>query len=152
MVIDTYLPYNAIIRRPLLHHISAVVSTKYLTMKFLTVKMVVVVKGNQEASREYANTCLKGKKALLVDYPEIYGEKPEVRTEVAEELVEVCLGPTEKEVIRMGCTLDGQQKHAITELLVSQRSNFAFNPEDMLGISPELASYRLSIDPSFLPV
>lgn len=108
MVIDTHLPCNAIIRRPLPHQISAVVSTKYLTMTFLTIKVVVIVKGNQKASREYVNTCLKGKKALLVNYPEIYNEKPEVRTKVAEELVEVCLGPTEKEVTRMGCTLDGQ--------------------------------------------
>jgi hypothetical protein len=30
MVIDTYLPYNAIIGRPLLYQISVVVSTKYL--------------------------------------------------------------------------------------------------------------------------
>ena len=110
MVIDTHLPYNAIIRRPLLHQISVVVSTKYLTMKFPTVKVVVVVKGNQEASRECANTCLKGKKALLVDYPETYGEKPEVRTEVAKELVEVCLGPTEKEVTKIGCTLGRSTK------------------------------------------
>jgi len=44
------------------------VNTKYLTMKFPTVKGVVVVKRNQEASRKYANTFLKGKKALLVDH------------------------------------------------------------------------------------
>jgi hypothetical protein len=30
MVIDTYLPYNAIIERPLLYQINVVVSTKYL--------------------------------------------------------------------------------------------------------------------------
>jgi len=46
MVIDTHLPYNAIPGRPLLHQISAVVSTKYLTLKFPTVKGVIVVKGN----------------------------------------------------------------------------------------------------------
>jgi hypothetical protein len=88
-------------------------------MKFPTIKWIVAVKKNQEDSRECANTCLKGKKALLVDHPETYGEKPEVRIEVAEELVEVCLGSTGKEVTRVGCTLDGQQKHALTELLVS---------------------------------
>jgi hypothetical protein len=43
------------------------VSTKYLTMKFPTVKGVAAMKGNQEALRKYANTFLKGKKALLVD-------------------------------------------------------------------------------------
>jgi len=68
MVIITYLSCNAIIRRPLLHQISVMVNTKYLTMKFLTVKGVVVVKRNQEASRKYANTFLKGKKALLFDH------------------------------------------------------------------------------------
>jgi hypothetical protein len=67
-VINTHLPYNAIIGRPLLYHISAVVSTKYLTMKFPTIKGVAVVRGNQEASRKSANTSLKGKKALLVDH------------------------------------------------------------------------------------
>jgi hypothetical protein len=96
MVIDTHLPYNTIIGRPLLYQISVVVSTKYLTMKFPTVKGVAAVKGNQEASREYANTCLKGKNSLLVNHQETYGEKLEVRTKAVEELVEVCLGPIEK--------------------------------------------------------
>jgi len=92
---------------------------------------------------------MKGNKVLLIDCPETYGEKPEVKTEVAEELVEVYLGPTEKKVTRVGCTLNSQQKHDLTELLVSQRSNFAFHPENMPGINPEIASYRLNVDPSF---
>jgi hypothetical protein len=152
MVIDTHLSYNAIIWRSLLHQISAVVRTKYLTLKFPTVKGVVVVKGNQEASREYANTCLKGKNALLINRLQAYEEKPEVIIEAAEELVEVRLGSTNKEVTRVGCTLNSQQKHDLTELLVSQKSNFAFHPEDLPGINPEIASHRLNIDPSFPPI
>jgi hypothetical protein len=46
MVIDNHLPYNAIIGRLLLHQISAVANTKYVTMKFPTVKGVAMVKGN----------------------------------------------------------------------------------------------------------
>jgi len=46
MVIDTHLLYNAIIGRPLLHQISAVANTKYVTMKFPIVKGVATVKGN----------------------------------------------------------------------------------------------------------
>jgi len=92
---------------------------------------------------------MKGNKALLIDRPETYREKPVVKTEVAEELVEVCLGPTEKKVTIVGCTLNSQQKHDLTKLLVSQRNNFTFHPEDMPGISPEIASYRLNVDPNF---
>jgi hypothetical protein len=66
------------------------------------------VKGNQEASREYANTCLKGKNALLINRLQAYEEKPEVIIEAAEELVEVRLGSTNKEVTRVGCTLNSQ--------------------------------------------
>jgi hypothetical protein len=72
-----------------------------------------------------------------------------VKIEVAKELVEVCLGPTEKKVTRVGCTLNSQQKHDLTKLLVSQRSSFTFHLEDMPGISPEIASYRLNVDPNF---
>jgi hypothetical protein len=61
---------------------------------------------------------LKGKKALLIDHPETYEEKPKVRTEVAEELVKVCLGSIEKEVTKVGCTLNKQQKQDLMELLV----------------------------------
>jgi len=42
-------------------------------MKFSTVKGVVAVKENQEASRKYINTFLKGKKALLVDHQQGFG-------------------------------------------------------------------------------
>lgn len=96
------------------------------------------MKGNQEALGECGNTCLKGKKTLLIDHLKTYGEKPKVRTEVAEELVEVCLGHAEKEVIKVGCTLDRQQKYALIELLVSRKSNFALCPKDMPGINPEI--------------
>jgi hypothetical protein len=108
MVIITHLPYNAIIGRPLLHQLRAEVSTKYLTLKFPTSKGIAAVKRNQEISRECANTCLKGKKTMLIDRPETYEEKPEVRIEAAEELVEVCLGPREKEATKVGCTLNNQ--------------------------------------------
>ena len=47
MVIDTHLPYNTTIGRPLLHQLIVVVSTKYLTLKFPTNKGVAAVKGNQ---------------------------------------------------------------------------------------------------------
>jgi hypothetical protein len=45
---------------------------------------------------------------MLIDRPETYEEKPEVRIEAAEELVEVCLGPREKEATKVGCTLNNQ--------------------------------------------
>jgi hypothetical protein len=62
---------------------------------------------------------MKGNKALLIDRPETYIEKPEVKTEVVKEIVEVSLGPTEKKLTRVGCTLNSQHKHDLTELLVS---------------------------------
>jgi len=44
MVIDTHLLYNSIIGRPLLHQLSAVVSTKYLALKFPTSEGITAVK------------------------------------------------------------------------------------------------------------
>lgn len=92
---------------------------------------------------------MEGNKALLIDRPKTYKEKLEVKIEVVKELVEVRLGPTEKKVTRVGCTQNSQQKHDLTKLLASQRSNFVFHLEDMIGINLEIASYRLSVDPSF---
>jgi hypothetical protein len=88
----------------------------------------------------------------LIDHPEIYEKKPEVRTKVAKELVKFCLGSIEKEVTKVGCILNNQQKQDLTELLVLYKSNFIFCPEDMLGINYELASHWLSVDLSFPPI
>jgi hypothetical protein len=59
------------------------------------------------------------------------------------------LGPREKEVTKVGYTLNNQQKQHLTELLVSHRGNFAFRSKDVPGISSKIASHRLSVNPSF---
>jgi hypothetical protein len=44
----------------------------------------------------------------LIDCPEAYKEKPEVRIEASKELVEVPLSSTNKEVTKVGCTLNSK--------------------------------------------
>jgi hypothetical protein len=66
MVIYMALAYNAILGRPLLHQINAIISTRYLALKFPTQKGATV-SGDQTISRQFATTCLKGKKVLIPD-------------------------------------------------------------------------------------
>lgn len=61
------LAYNTILEKPLLHQINAFINTRYLTLKFLTYKGVDTIWDNQTSSRQCAFSCLKGKKALVVD-------------------------------------------------------------------------------------
>lgn len=41
------LSYNVILNKPFFHEINAVISSKYLIMKFPTVKGVTIMKGSQ---------------------------------------------------------------------------------------------------------
>jgi len=66
-VVDMNLAYNIIIRKPLLHKINVIINTRYLVLKFPTLKEVTIMKGNQGASRHYGSTCLKSKKFLVFD-------------------------------------------------------------------------------------
>jgi hypothetical protein len=66
---------------------------------------------------------------------------------------EVPLDPEDPEAkIFIGSSLPEQIEEDLTNFLKSQRSTFAWKPEDMTGISKNIITHKLGIDPSFRPV
>ncbi|GAV70273.1 LOW QUALITY PROTEIN: hypothetical protein CFOL_v3_13771, partial [Cephalotus follicularis] len=77
MVVDTPSPYNAIIGRPGLNLLEAIVSTRHLVMKFLTRFGMGEVRGDQQVARQCYKTAVmdKGKeKALSIANVELRGD------------------------------------------------------------------------------
>ena len=66
---------------------------------------------------------------------------------------EVPLDPEDPEAkIFIGSSLPEQIEDNLLKFLKSQRSTFAWKPEDMTGISKNIITHKLGIDPSFRPV
>ncbi|GAV81118.1 hypothetical protein CFOL_v3_24577, partial [Cephalotus follicularis] len=61
LVVDTPSPYNAIVGRPGLNLLEAIVSTRHLVMKFPTRFGVGEVKGDQQAARQCYKTVISDK-------------------------------------------------------------------------------------------
>ncbi|GAV80969.1 hypothetical protein CFOL_v3_24428 [Cephalotus follicularis] len=77
LVVDTPSPYNAIVGRPCLNLMDAIVSTRHLLMKFPTRFGVGEVHGDQQIARECYKTTImdNGKeKALPIANVELGGE------------------------------------------------------------------------------
>ncbi|GAV81498.1 hypothetical protein CFOL_v3_24953 [Cephalotus follicularis] len=77
LVVDTPSPYNAIVGRPGLNLMEAIVSTRHLLMKFPTRFGVGEVRGDQQAARQCYKTAIseKGKdKALPIANVELRGD------------------------------------------------------------------------------
>jgi len=49
----------------------------------------------------------------------------------------------------IGSSLPKRIEEDLVEFLESRRSTFAWKPEDMTGISKEIITHKLSVDPSF---
>ncbi|GAV77957.1 hypothetical protein CFOL_v3_21425 [Cephalotus follicularis] len=67
LVVDTPYPYNAIVGRPGLNLLEAIVSTRHLLMKFPTRFGMGEVRGDQQAARQCYKTAIsdKGKEEAL---------------------------------------------------------------------------------------
>ena len=61
MVVDCQSSYNMILGRPWIHDMGAVPSTLHQSIKFPTPWGIKTIKGDQENSRSYYQTTLKGK-------------------------------------------------------------------------------------------
>ncbi|GAV72327.1 hypothetical protein CFOL_v3_15815 [Cephalotus follicularis] len=102
LVVDTPSPYNAIIRRPWLNLLEAIVSTRHLVMKFPTRFGVGEVRGDQQVARQCYKTVMmdKGKeKALSIVNVELRGDVEPERPQPMEEVLQVPLEEGNEEII-----------------------------------------------------
>ncbi|GAV76773.1 hypothetical protein CFOL_v3_20246 [Cephalotus follicularis] len=94
LVVDTPSPYNAIVRRPGLNLMEAIVSTRHLLMKFPTKFGVGEARGDQQAARQCYRTAIsdKGKdKVLPIANVELRGDVEPERPEPVKDVVQVPL-------------------------------------------------------------
>ena len=52
IVVTSFSPYIAILRRPWIHAMGAVLSTLYVKVKFCTKQGISIIRGNQQVARQ----------------------------------------------------------------------------------------------------
>lgn len=73
--------------------------------------------------------------------------------EVSQEVQDVALDPEHPErIVQVGASLPDDVKSRIIQLLREYKDVFAWSPEDMTGVSTELVTHKLHIDPEVKPV
>ncbi|KAL0386198.1 UNVERIFIED_CONTAM: Transposon Ty3-G Gag-Pol polyprotein [Sesamum radiatum] len=169
LVVDVPSAYNAILGRPTLNRFQAVVSTYHMKIKFPTPGGVGEVQGDPLQSRKcYAEAVRKGQKWNVDDAPDQVpsskkgktpGEENSEETETpakvqpAEELlnIETIPGNPDK-ATRISSHLGEETKKEITLCLQRNADIFAWTPQDLEGIDPQVITHHLNIDPSYKPV
>ncbi|GAV74580.1 hypothetical protein CFOL_v3_18060 [Cephalotus follicularis] len=121
LVVDTPNPYNAIVGRPGLNLLEAIVSTRHLLMKFPTKFGVGEVRGDQQAARQCYKTVIsdKGKdEALPIANVELRGDTELERPQPVEDVLQVPMeeGNNEK-VFQVGSQLGEAEKGELITFL-----------------------------------
>ncbi|KAL0412078.1 UNVERIFIED_CONTAM: hypothetical protein Slati_3797500 [Sesamum latifolium] len=169
LVVDVPSANNVILGRPTLNIFQAVVSAYHMKIKFPTPGGVGEVQGDPLQSRKcYVEAVRKGQKRNMDDAldqvapskkektPE--GENSEetetpAKVQSAEELlnIEIIPGNPDK-TTRIGSHLGEEAKKEITLCLQHNVDIFAWTPQDLEGIDPQVITHHLNIDPSYKPV
>ncbi|GAV68194.1 hypothetical protein CFOL_v3_11697 [Cephalotus follicularis] len=151
LVVDTPSPYNAIVGRPGLNLLEAIVSTRHLVVKFPTRFGVGEVRGDQQAARQCYKTAIsdKGKgKVLPIANVELRGDVEPERPQPVEDVLQVPVeeGNNEK-VFQVGSQLEEAEKGELITFLRDNKDVFAWSAEEVPGISPDVMVHKLSVDP-----
>ncbi|CAL9004489.1 unnamed protein product [Prunus brigantina] len=175
LVVSCPTAYNAIIGRPALTRMKAILSPHMLLLKFPTQSGISQVRGDQLSARvcyvssttEAANqTPRQGTTETLAvthsnlpngrggtdppDDPRDDTATPQAQP--AEELETISLSDVQDRQVRIGTSLSPSLRSEFISFLRANSEVFAWSYDDMPGISPDVISHKLSINPSFKPV
>ncbi|KAK3039603.1 hypothetical protein RJ639_029302 [Escallonia herrerae] len=145
VVVKVPSAYNAILGRPALNRLQAVVSTYHLKMKFPTEHGIGEVKGDQTTARQcYVTSCrFKNKEALIIE--DLREDTKMQRGEPVEDLVSIEVYPGEEnKTVRIGSNLKEDTKLELVNLLRTYADIFAWTAADMPGIDSEIITHRLN--------
>ncbi|KAL0435294.1 UNVERIFIED_CONTAM: Transposon Ty3-G Gag-Pol polyprotein [Sesamum radiatum] len=166
LVVDVPSAYNVILGRPTLNIFLA---AYHMKIKFPTPEGVGEVQGDPLQSRKcYVEAVRKGQKRSVDDTPDQAppskkGKAPEgenseeietpAKVQPVEELlnIEIILGNPDK-TTRIGSHSGEEAKKEITLCLQRNADIFAWTPQDLEGIDPQVITHHLNIDPSYRPI
>ncbi|XP_058103459.1 uncharacterized protein LOC131247032 [Magnolia sinica] len=153
LVVDCPVVYNAILGRPSLNALQAVVSTYHLLMKFVTEQGIRSVKGDQHEARQCYTIALRASHQMVtiasLDPREDYGE----RGCLMEDLALILLDDSDPfKTVQIGSPLKSPLRDKMISLLRMYADVFAWSHEDMPGINPKIIVHRLNVDPSHRPI
>ncbi|KAL0395269.1 UNVERIFIED_CONTAM: hypothetical protein Slati_4493100 [Sesamum latifolium] len=171
LVVDVPSSYNVILGRPTLNMFQAVIFMYHMKIKFSTPGGVGEVQGDPLQSRRcYVEAVRKGQKRgpkeLLEEPPrekrskegDIEGgldtnQGAPPRVQPAGELLSIELVPGNSEkTTRIGSQINKTLRGEVIECLKCNLNVFAWTPQDLEGIDPEVISHHLNIDPHVKPV
>ncbi|URD77573.1 Retrotransposon protein [Musa troglodytarum] len=155
LVVDLPTAYNAILGRPTLNKIRAVISTYHRTLKFPTHAGVGEVRGNPQESRQCYLTaislCKKRPEQHLDDPRE--SKRPAQRPEPMKPAVDVPLQESHPDrTVGVGSELDAQEQAQLISFLQQNADIFAWTPADIPGVDPKVSQHHLCISPTVRPV
>ncbi|VFQ98565.1 unnamed protein product [Cuscuta campestris] len=154
IVVDIKCVHNAILGRPSINKVGAVISMPHLCMKFHTPGGVGEVKGDQRNAREcYARGVKKMTKGVNVISQEITKGETREKLEPEAETVEIELHPGDSSrMVRIGANLPEDLKAEITRVLQEYAGIFAWSVADMPGIDRFVICHRLAVREGSRPV
>ncbi|XP_015941724.1 uncharacterized protein LOC107467198 [Arachis duranensis] len=169
LIVDCYSPYNIIIGRPALNIFRAVVSTLHLCVKFpVQENKIATVYADHQEARQCYNASLKlirtkqeartqvqaihtfADTATLADLDprEDLGKRPRPM----DNLKQITLTANEKQCTYIGEALEGEDRTRLIHILRQNADLFAWTPDDMPGINPEVICHKLAIDKTVRPI
>ncbi|XP_064947796.1 uncharacterized protein LOC135598185 [Musa acuminata AAA Group] len=156
LVVDLPMAYNAILGRPTLNKIRAVVSTYYQVIKFPTHAGVGEVSGSPRESRRCYLTAVSLHKRARVEPPledPRETKRPAPHPEPKGPTIDVPLQEARPDqMVKVGSELPEPERERLVGLLRENADIFAWSPSDMTGVDPRVAQHHLHIPPDARPV
>jgi len=160
LVVDKKAPFNAILGRPWLHAMKAVPSTYHQCIKFPSDKGIAVVHGSQRSFRKcYMGSYDLIKKAdpivlmiedKLAEMKTVRSFDPSQRGPQKSLITQVCIDESDpKRCVGIGQDLDPAIREDVITFLKENKDSFAWSSANLRGISLEVTSHELNVDPTY---
>ncbi|KAH7847010.1 hypothetical protein Vadar_020735 [Vaccinium darrowii] len=160
LVVDIPSSYNVIIGRTWMHKMKAVSSTYHQKIKYPGAEGIECIKGNQKVADQCFTMVLKkSPRAELVqtvevpDQPTLEDVGGDPTKKMVEGLKKIQIQEDDAEkYFLIGETLSELEERSLVTFLKDHINVFAWTPQEMPGIDPEVICHHLNVDPQHKPV
>jgi len=158
--VDKKASFNAILRRPWLHAMKAVPSTYHQCIKFPSDKRIAVVYDSQQSSRKCymggyehikkANPVVLMIKDKLAEMKTVRSLDPSQRGPRKSMITQVSIDESDlKRCVGIRHDLDPAIREDLITFLKENKDSFAWSSANLRGISLEVTSHKLNVDPTY---